>query len=120
MPRPNKRIIPGREHGQLDGPVSSARAHTWTKYGGPETVEGRGDSPNTVEVTVDDVTVIEYEGETASKYVTRGTSAHGIDVPDAGHPPRPVSFVKEWIVARTIEGRTYRRSDTLEMIELKD
>ncbi len=120
MTRPDKRISPGREHGQLDGPVSSPRAHTWTKYGGPETVEGRGGSPDTVEVTVDDVTIIEREGETASKYMSRGTSAHGIHVPDAGHPPRRVSFVKEWIVARTIEGRTYRRSDTLVMVELED
>jgi hypothetical protein len=92
----------------------------WRKYGGPETVEGHQRSPGTVEVTVDDVTIVEHEDETASKYTTRGTSAHEIGLPDAEHRSQPASFVKEWIVTRTVEGRTYRRSDKLVMVELND
>lgn len=113
MPRPDKNIRPG----QLDEPVSSARSHSWTKYGGPETVEGHKGGQGSVEVTVDDITVTEHGGKFESKYTTRGTSAHGMGVVDDVDSP-PVEVVRKWIVDRTVEGRTYRRTDRLVMIEL--
>ena len=120
MPRPDKEINPGSHLGDLDGSVSGARAHSWTKHGGPETVEGHRGSPSDLEVGAGDVTIVEHAGETESKYQTRGTAAHGIGLPDEGHRSKPISFVKEWIVTRTIEGRVYRRTDELVMVELKD
>jgi hypothetical protein len=104
----------------LDGPISSARTHNWTKYGGSRTTESHRGSPSDLEVEADDVTIVEHEDDTASKYTTRGTAAHGVRLPDTGRPTQPISFVKEWIVTRTIEGRTYRRSDEFMIVELKD
>ncbi len=120
MPRPDKEINPGRDLGNLDGPISSARTHNWTKYGGSRTTESHRGSPSDLEVEADDVTIVEHEDDTASKYTTRGTAAHGVRLPDTGRPTQPISFVKEWIVTRTIEGRTYRRSDEFMIVELKD
>ncbi len=119
MPRPDKDIRPG----DLDGPVSSPRAHSWTKYGGPETIEGHRGAPSSVdeslvEVTVDDITVTEYPDAPSSKYMTRATAAHGVGVEDEVPKMRPVDFVREWSVDRTVEGRTYRRIDQLRLVEL--
>jgi hypothetical protein len=120
MPRPDKQIDPG----QLDGPVSSPRAQSWTKYGGAETVEGhRGapssDDPVIVEVTVDDITVTDYPDGMTSKYTTRGTAAHGIGLPPEDLINTPVRFVTEWVIDRTVEGRTYHRTDRLVMVQLE-
>lgn len=120
MPRPDKEINPGSELGNLDGPISSTRTHSWTKYGGPRTTASHRGSPSDLEVEADDVTIVEHEDETASKYTTRGTAAHGIGLPDTDRPSQPIPIVKEWIVTRTIEGRIYRRSDELAFIELKE
>ena len=120
MPRPDKEINPGSDLGNLDGPTSSARTHSWTKYGGPRTTESQGGSPSDLEVEADDVTIVEHEGETASGYAARGTAAHGIALPDTDRPSQPIPIVREWIVTRTIEGRIYRRSDELVFSELKD
>jgi hypothetical protein len=82
-----------------------------------ETVEGHRGAPSStesdvVEVTVDDVTVTDYPDGADSKYATRGTAAHGIGLPD-NPEAKPVEFVDEWIVNRTIEGRNYHRMDTM-------
>jgi len=118
MPRPDKQINPGRLH----DPVSSGRSQVWTKYGGRETVDGHRGTPSStesvvVEVTVDDITVTDYPEESDSKYATRGTAAQGIGVPD-DPKTKPVEFVDEWVVDRIIEGRTYRRTDTLVSVQL--
>lgn len=120
MPRPDKEINPGSDLGNLDGPISSARTHSWTKHSVPRTLEDHPGSPSDLEVESDDVTIVEHEDETASKYTTRGTVAHGIGLPDTDRPSQPIPIVKEWIVTRTIEGRIYRRSDELAFIELED
>ena len=114
MPRPDKEINPGR----LDGPISPARSYSWTKYGETETVESRLDSPDTVEVAVDDITVTQSSGEPASKYMARGTSAHGIGLPEETPNTSRTEYAREWVIDRTVEGRTYRRVDKLVMVEL--
>jgi len=113
MPRPDKQINPVR----VDDSDSSSRSRVWTKYGGAETVEGHSGAPSSaesvvVEVTVDDITVTDYPDASDSKYTTRGTSAHGFGVPDEFTAKR-VELVTEWVIDRTIEGRTYRRTDSL-------
>ena len=118
MPRPDKEINPGR----LDGPVSSGRSEVWTKYGGAETVEGHRSPPSStesvvVEVTVDDITVTDYPDDSDTKYTTRSTAAHGIGIAD-DLKEKPVEFVDEWVVNRSIEGRTYHRTDTLVRVQL--
>lgn len=118
MPRPDKDINPG----SLDGPSSSSRSESWTKYGGPETAGGSRGAPSSVdsvilEVTVDDITVIEHSNAQESKYTTRGTAAHGIGLPEDKLAGRPIEFVPEWTVERTIEGRVYHRIDTLVMVQ---
>jgi hypothetical protein len=116
MPRPDKEINPGR----LDGPASSSRSHSWTKYGGAETAEPERGAPSTVEVTVDDITVIGTSEDVETKYTTRGTAAHGIGIPDEKLQKKRVEFVREWVIDRKVEGRTYWRTDTLVMVELGD
>lgn len=114
MPRPDKPINSG---GRLDGEVSSSRAHTWTKHGGPESVDGFRGAPSssTVEVTVDDVTIVETPAEAQpTKWERRATAAHIPD--DEAFTPR-VEPVREWVVLRTIEDRTYRRTDALTVVE---
>jgi len=73
-----------------------------------------------LEVEAGDVTIVEHEDESASKYTTRGTAAHGIGLPEEARGSRPILFIREWIVTRKIEGRIYRRSDELVMVELED
>lgn len=119
MPRPDKEINPGR----LDGPASSSRTDTWTKYDGPETAESHRGVPSSieediVEVTVDDITVTEQADDLESKYTARGTAAHGIGISEEDLVRKPVEFVREWIIDRRVEGRTYHRTDTLVMIQL--
>jgi hypothetical protein len=116
MPRPDKEINPGR----LDGPISPSRSQSWTKYSGAETVEGNRGASNAVEITVDDITVTEVPDERDSKYETRGTSAHGIGLPEDKLKASRIEYVKEWVVDRTVEDRIYRRSDKLIMVELSD
>jgi hypothetical protein len=119
MPRPDKEFKPGLQGGRLDGPISPP-VHSWTKYGGPETAETHRGSPSTIEVTVDDITVVERAEDAESKYTTRGTSAHDMVIPGVDHRSRSVSFVKEWTVSRSVEGRTYRRSDELLIVKIED
>lgn len=121
MPRPDKPINSG---GRLDGPASSSRGTTWTKHGGPEGLEGFRGAPSSIEVTVDDITIVEEpEAPTTdeapvgdaeptaplSKWDQRGTAAH-IPVEDPVPAAEPVM---EWVVLRTIEDRTYHRTDAL-------
>ena len=117
MPRPNKPI---NNRGPLDAPASSSRAATWTKHGGPETAGNVRGAPSaieateTVELVVEDITIIESASvdDQLSKWDRRGTAAH-IPNDDAviGLPPRATH--KEWVVERSVEGRTYRRTDAL-------
>ena len=120
MPRPDKPI---NRRGSLDEEGSSSRGTTWTKHGGPETLETFRGSPSSVEVTVDDITVVETSGETAplpSKWEARSTSAQlpaTAEVPEDPQPAQPAREpVSEWVVVRTIEGRTYRRTDALTVV----
>ena len=112
MPRPDKPINSG---GRLDDPASSSRAVKWTKHGGIESSEGFRGTPSTVEITVDDITVVDPPPTVeVSKWEQRGTSAH---IPaEAPAAPRP-DPVTEWVVVRTIEDRTYRRTDELTVVE---
>ena len=113
MPRPDKPI---NSRGRLDDDVSSSRAHSWTKHGGPESVDGfRGAPSSSVEVTVDDITIID-DGPAAqvSKWDQRATAAH-IPLDDPITPRAEPE--REWVVLRTIEGRTYRRTDALTVVE---
>jgi hypothetical protein len=116
MPRPDKEINPGR----LDGPESRPSRESWTKYGGPETADAHRGSSGTVEVTVDDITVTERPDDSGSKYTTRGTAAHGVGLSEEVLKKDRVEFVREWVIDRTVEGRTYRRTDKLIMVELSD
>ena len=115
MPRPSKPINPGR----LDGDVTSARPHTWTKHSSePGSSEVRG-APSSIEVTVDEITIVEEAtsepedaATDASKYQSRGTAAH-IVYSDAAPQPPTMRFEEQWSTDRSIEGRTYRRIDTM-------
>jgi len=115
MPRPDKKINPGR----LDGPIASARSNSWSKYGEIETAESRSESTSVIEVVVDDITVTQTSDEHDSKFTTRGTSAHGVGLPEEVLKKPRVEHVREWVIDRTVEARTYRRVDTLVMVELE-
>ncbi len=120
MPHSGKKI----NQGSLDEPTSPSRSQTWTKHGGPETVEGHRGGPSDIEVSVDDVTITHHIEETISKYTVRGTSAHIGEAPDeaidevivVSHP----DVVREWVVDRRVEGRAYHRTDRLVMVDLTD
>jgi len=116
VPRPDKRIVPGPN---LNAPTSASRSASWTKYGGPETVDGRG-APSQVEVTIDDITIVDTAvDEDVSKWDLRGTSAHVPEVEEA-EPLRTITEIrKEWDVDRRIVGRTYRRTDTAMFVEVQ-
>jgi hypothetical protein len=115
MPRPNKPIQSGR----LDDPLSPSRSHAWTKHGGPG---GRGSyrsEPSEVEVTVDDVTIVQdVDPAPTSKYEQRSSAAH-IDYGDEHVPPPRFEVEKQWTSTRTIEGRIYTRSDAASFVEIK-
>ncbi|MDJ0790618.1 MAG: hypothetical protein QNJ71_01860 [Acidimicrobiia bacterium] len=114
MPRPDKPINPGR----LNDPVASSRAHAWTKHGGPGGQTGFEDTPEEIEVEVDDLIIV-HDGtvEQSSKWAQRSTAAH-IDYGQE-YVPTPVFEVeKQWTVARTVEGRTYTRSDSATYVEI--
>ncbi|MEN8041571.1 MAG: hypothetical protein ABFR95_08720 [Actinomycetota bacterium] len=116
MPRPSKKISQGRLEDQADSP----RTQSWTKYGGPETADGHRGSSNTVEVSADDITVVYSEEDSASKYMMRGMSAYAAD---SDSEPAEASelvpeFVREWVIDRSVEGRIYRRTDRLILVEL--
>ncbi len=115
MPRPNKPIDPGR----LDAVAPSSRSHSWTKYGAPGGAGSFAEEETDVEVTIDDITVVESEPEGAtSKYQVRASSAH-IDYEDE-YVPTPVFEVeKQWTVVRNIDGRTYTRTDDAVFVEIK-
>ena len=115
MPRPSKPINPG----SLDGPTPSSRAHSWTKYGAPGGAASFADEETAVEVTVEDITVIQSEDDVAiPKYQARASAAH-IDY-DTDYVPTPVFEVeKRWTVVRSVEGRMYSRSDEAEFVEIK-
>lgn len=114
MPRPDKPINPGR----LDDEVSSSRAHAWTKYGETSGEAARG-APSEIEITVDDLTVAdEHTPEPLSKFDQRGTSAR-VEWED-GNPvqPKRVRYEEEWHSVRSVDDRTYRRADTMEIVEV--
>ncbi len=115
MPRPDKEINPGR----LDGPISPARSSAWTKYGEVERADSRVETPDTIEIVVDDITVTQSSDDLDSKYTTRGSSAHGIGLPEETLKKPRVEYVREWVIDRTVEDRTYRRVDKLVMVELE-
>jgi hypothetical protein len=128
MPRPDKSI---NSAGRLDDATSSSRGASWTKHGGPESIGGSRGGPSSLEVTVDDITIVETAdapvdealdrvaapseqapSEQLSKWDQRGTAAH-IPIDDA----RPVAEpVMEWVVLRTIDDRTYHRTDALTVV----
>lgn len=120
MPRPDKPI---NSRGRLDEATSPSRAASWTKHGGPETLGGFRGAPSSIEVTVDDITIVDPPVEAItepSKWEQRGTAAQ---IPaTAGQPvdPQPRVPVREpvteWVVLRTIDGRTYRRTDALTVV----
>ena len=114
MPRPDKRIVPGPNVG---APTVGARAHSWTKYDGPETAERGTAVPSSLEVTVDGITVVTDPDE-VSKWDQRGTSAHVVEIEET-IPTRIIEIHKEWTVARSIEGRRYRRTDAAEFVEVE-
>lgn len=115
MPRPNKPINPGN----LDAPAPSSRSHSWTKYGAAGGAGSFSPEATDVEITVEDITVIQEETEEGvSKYHQRGTSAH-IDY-DSDYVPTPVFEVeKRWTVVRNIDGRSYTRADEAIFVEIK-
>lgn len=112
MTRSSKVFIPARS----DGKGSSAPTYSWTKYGGPETVGGRGGTPSAVEVTVDDITVVENESESTPKYEMREAAARDL-VRGGRAAPANVPDDSEWLVDRRITGRRYHRTDTLVSVE---
>lgn len=115
MPRPNKPINPGR----LDAPSRSSRSHSWTKYGSPGGAGSFSSDPADVEITVEDITVIQSEpGDSGSKWQTRTTAAH-LDF-EGDYVETPVfETEKQWTVVRNITDRTYTRSDDAVFVEIK-
>ena len=116
MPRPDKPIRPGR----LDDPVSPSRAQAWTKHGGPGGQTGFRGAPSDLEIEVDDITVVQESEELpdATKYDARATAAHLLY--DEDYVETPVfEVVRHWTVTRSIEGRTYTRSDAATYVEIK-
>ncbi|MGI9666891.1 MAG: hypothetical protein ACR2N2_07320 [Acidimicrobiia bacterium] len=107
MPRPDKQISPGR----LDGEASSMRSYSWTKHDAePGTSE--------IEIAVDDRTPTQPQSEPVSKYEARGTAAHIVyDDTEPVQTPR-VRYEEEWSMDRSIDGRTYRRSDSMTVVEV--
>ena len=76
-------------------------------------------APSTIEVTVDEITVVDEPtpapdatAADTSKYQSRGTAAH-IVYSDAAPQPPTMRFEEQWSTDRSIEGRTYRRIDTM-------
>jgi hypothetical protein len=117
MPRPDKRIVPGPDVGAPSGGV---RSYRWTKYDGPETADNARVTPTTLEISVDDVTVVtDVETDDISKWDQRGTAAHVIEIEEAEPVQRITEYRKEWIIDRSIDGRTYRRSDVMTMVEVR-
>ncbi len=128
MPRPDKQI---NSRGPLYAPVSSSRAVVWKKHAGPETAEVSDEPSPAMEITIDDLTVSTVSTQAApppdgtSKWVTRATSAQlprADDVADSvamgsGTRREPQPTRTEWVVTRSIEGRTYRRSDALTTVD---
>jgi hypothetical protein len=124
VPRPDKQIS---NRGPLDGPVSASRPVVWKKYAGPETIEVSDDPSAPMEVTIDGLTISTQPspppGE-ISKWATRATSAQlplaNDEVEGPVEPvgrPEPQPTRTEWVVTRTIDGRTYRRTDVLTTVE---
>lgn len=115
MPRPNKPI----NSGSRDAPTAPSRSHSWTKYGAPGGAGSFSPEPTDVEITVEDITVIQSESDSAdSKYQVRGTAAH-IDY-ETDYVPTPVFEVeKRWTVVRNINGRTFTRADDAVFVEIK-
>ena len=76
-------------------------------------------APSSIEVTVDEITVVEDQAlepdvaaSDSSKYQSRGTAAHIVYSDEAPQPPT-MRFEEQWSTDRSIEGRTYRRIDTM-------
>lgn len=133
MPRPDKQI---NSSGPLYAPVSSARPVVWKKRAGPETVDVSDGPSGSIEITIDDLTVsipsalvreaaLSPEAalslEEGSKWAQRPTSAQlplatEADV-GSGVRREPPPTRTEWVVTRTVEGRSYRRTDVLTTVE---
>jgi hypothetical protein len=129
VPRPDKQIS---NRGPLDGPVSASRPVVWKKRAGPESIEVSDESSAAIGITVDDLTVTTeptMPHEEISKWTARATSAQlpianevangaaDDEVVGSGVRLEPQPARTEWIVTRSIEGRTYRRTDVLTTIQ---
>lgn len=126
MPRPDKQIS---NRGPLDGPVSASRPVVWKKYAGPETIEASDDGFAPVDITVDDITVVTRSAppespappEEISKWTARATAAQlplaAVSEDVVIQPSTRPTTRTEWVVTRSVEGRTYRRTDVLTTVE---
>ncbi len=109
MSRADKKITPGR----LDGPATPSRGRSWTKYGGIESVDGRDGAPTEVVVDLSDAGKPDaHSTAVTSKYMERSFGAQLPPLPDADDEPEVV-ITTEWVMERSIDGRTYRRHDEL-------
>ncbi|MFO7700011.1 MAG: hypothetical protein R6W79_05345 [Acidimicrobiia bacterium] len=129
MPRPDKQM---NDRGPLDGPVSASRPVVWKKRAGPESIEVSDEFSAAIGITVDDLTVTTeptMPHEEISKWTARATSAQlpianevanevaDDEVVGSGVRLEPQPARTEWVVTRSIEGRTYRRTDVLTTIQ---
>ena len=104
MPRPTKRIEPG----SLTDPVVAARSSVWRKHASPE--HAAQYEPDGA-ILVDALTH-ETVAHVDLTEVSKPTVSLVEDVPPPAPEVQPtISFV--WTSERTIDGRTYRRSDAL-------
>lgn len=93
------------------GRSSSSRGASWSKYGAAEVADGHEGIPTEIAVVVDEIEVVQLHDAT-SKYEDRPSSAPlapGVETESAAATVRR----SEWVSARTIDGRTYRRRDEL-------
>ena len=104
MPRPTKNITPG----SLTDPVPAARSRVWRKHAGPEhSSQYEPDGTILVDAMTHE-TVAEIDLTDVESPVIEVKETTSLDVVE----PEPV-VTRVWVTERTIEGRTYRRSDSL-------
>ena len=104
MPRPDKKFV---RYTNLEAPVQYPPATSWS----PE--PGATENAATVDLTEDTIDIT-ADADASSKWDLRGTSAH---VEERAVPGRSTETLKEWIVDRVIDGRTYRRTDAAVFVE---
>ena len=105
MPRPSKSITPG----SLTDPVPAARSSVWRKHAGPEhSAQYEPDGTLLVDAmtheTVEVIDLTEVEARRAAK-------ARVPVEPAVAQLECVVAY--EWVTERSVDGRTYRRSDKL-------